>query len=279
LTVEAFQRDILIEPAKYRKSHFAYERTAGEGSKNKSIPFEAYTMKRVLENDAAILNNQTAFFGVGIDAFPAFDAGKAYVKGERMKIFHKGEVQYFTALVATVAGETPETAKVKWSNSNALAICTGLGTRLKTARSQGEIKKVISSGGLSPYDLFKKLFRSHTDARKAVGVSIYVQTGAYEELLDDFENKVGKYTENDGSGRMYLSNTGRKGLIVPATWMSGSSMAFSGPVDNFEMGTDLLSDLNQVNIIPDVYQLKMGIVGVLGFNFQDPEEVVITDQD
>ncbi|MNY75268.1 hypothetical protein D3C86_2145020 [compost metagenome] len=60
--------------------------------------------------------------------------------------------------------------------------------------------------------------------------------------------------------------------------MNGSRMAFSGPKENFEMGTDLLSDLNQVNIIPDVYNLKMGIAGVLGFNFQDPNEIVITDQ-
>jgi len=279
LTVEPFQRDLLIDPRKYRKSHFAYTRGAGESAKNNKIPFEDFTMKTVLENDAAIMNNQTAFFGVGIGAFPAYNAGTAYAVGQRMKISHKGEIQYFTAKVATTAGQTPETNPENWTNSNALAICIGLGTRLIEARNGSEIQKVIAAGSLSAYDLYKKVFRAHSDARKALGVRIYSNVSKTEELMDDFENKVGKYTENDGSGRIYLANTNKKALIVPATWMSGSNTIFSGPMENFEMGTDLLSDSNQVNVIPDVYQLKMGVTGLIGFNFQDPEEITMTDQD
>lgn len=279
LTVEPFQRDLIIDPRKYRKSHFAYERGVGENSKNNKIPFEEHTIGRVLESDGAMINNQTAFFGVGKAAFTAYNAGTAYTAGQRITFTLNNELQYFTAKASTTAGQSPATNPEKWNNSNALAICIGLGTQLKAGRSNSEITKVIAAGSLSAYDLYKKVFRAHSDARKSVGVAIYSPWSKVEELWDDFENKVGKYTENDGSGRMYLSGTGKKGLIVPATWMTGSNMIFSGPTENFEMGTDYLGDFNIVNTIPDVYTLKMGVAGVLGFNYQDPEEVTITDQD
>ncbi|WP_285055153.1 hypothetical protein [Pedobacter ginsengisoli] len=279
LTVEAFQRDLLITPSLYRKSHFAYERGAGEGTNNKSIPFEAYTLKRVLENDAAILNDQTGFYGVGKAAFAAFNAGSVYTAGQRVYFTLNGEVQYFTAKATTTAGQSPATNPEKWTESNALAICLGLGTQLFAGRTSGDITKVIAAGSLSAYDLYKKVFRAHSDARKNLGVVIYSPTTKTEELYDDFETKVGKYTENDGSGNMYLAGTNKKGLIVPATWMSKSNVIFSGPKENFEMGTDLLSDMESFNVIQDVYSVKMGMSGVMGFNYQDGSEITMTDAD
>ncbi len=278
LTVEPFQRDLIIDPRKYRTSHFAYERGAGEGSKNNTIPYEQFTIKSVMESDAAILNDQTAFRGLGKAAFASFNAGTAYAVGAKVKFTLNNEVQYFVCKTATNAGESPATHAAKWTNANALAICEGLGTKLIAGREAEIIKKVISAAGKDAYPLFKEVFRAHTDARKALGVKIYAPTSRVEELMDDFENKVGKYTENDGSGRMYLANTNKKGVIVPASWMKTGDPIFSGPVENFQVGTDLLSDLNQVNVIPDVYTLKMGVAGVIGFNYQDPEEVTMTDE-
>ena len=279
LTVEGFQRDMLITPSLYRKSHFAYERTAGEGAKNKSIPFEAYTLKRVLENDAAILNDQTAFYGVGKAAFAAFNAGSVYTAGQRVYFTMNNHIQYFVCKATTTAGQSPASNPEKWTKSNALAICVGLGTHLLAGRSSGDITKVISAGSLSAYDLYKKVFRAHSDARKKLGVRIYSPTSKTEELFDDFENKVGKYPENDGSGNMYLAGTNKKGLIVPARWMSKSNLIFSGPMENFEMGTDLLSDMETFNVVPDVYSIKMGMSGVMGFNYQDGNEITMTDAD
>ncbi|MFD2163684.1 hypothetical protein ACFSJU_14840 [Paradesertivirga mongoliensis] len=278
LTVEPFQRDLIVDPRKYRTSHFAYERGAGESSKNNKIPFEAFTIKTVLESDAAIFNNLTAFNGVGKAAFAAFNAGITYAVGAKIKFTLNNEMQYFVCKTATLAGESPSTHPAKWTESNALAICEGLGVKLIAGRAAAEITKVVSAAGKDAYPLFKELFRGHSDARKALGVNIYAPTSRVEELMDDFENKVGKYTENDGSGRMYLANTSKKGRIVPATWMKTGDPMFSGPIDNFQIGTDLLSDFNEVNVIPDVYTLKMGVAGVIGFNYQDAEEVVMTDE-
>jgi hypothetical protein len=277
LTVEKFQRDLIIEPAKYRKSHFAYERGAGENANNMTIPYEEYTLKRVLENDGAILNDQTAFYGVGKAAFAAFNPATIYTAGQRVAFSFNNELQYWTAKSTTTAGQSPLTNPEKWTNSNALAICVGLGTQLFAARANNEITKVIAAGSLSAYELYKKIFRAHSDPRKALGVTIYSPPSKVEELYDDFESKVGKYTEADASGRMYLAGTNKKALIVPATWMGKSNVIFSGPKENFEMGTDLISDRNVIRAIPDVYNIKMGITGVMGFNFQDADEITMTD--
>ncbi|RZK86889.1 MAG: hypothetical protein EOO98_14980 [Pedobacter sp.] len=278
-TVQPFQRDLIIDPRKYRTSHLAYERGPGESSKSNTIPFEQYTIKAILENDAAILNDQTAWSGLGKAAFNAFNAGTVYNAGARIKFTLNNEVQYFIALATTVAGESPLTAPLKWADANALAICEGLGTIIKAGRDSGDITNIISSAGKSEYELFKAVFRKHSDARKALGVQIYSGSAKMEALMDDFENKVGKYTENDGSGKIYLANTNKKAELVSATWMSRTNMILSGPRLNFLGLTDEVSDFNTVNVIPDVYTLKMGVAGVLGFGYQDGREIVITDQD
>ncbi|MCX2473558.1 hypothetical protein OQZ33_04355 [Pedobacter sp. MC2016-05] len=278
-TVQPFQRDLIIDPRKYRTSHLAYERGPGESSKSNTIPFEQYTIKAILENDAAILNDQTAWSGLGKAAFNAFNAGTVYNAGARIKFTLNNEVQYFFALATTVAGESPLTTPLKWADANALAICEGLGTIIKAGRDSGDITNIISSAGKSEYELFKAVFRKHSDARKALGVQIYSGSARMEALMDDFENKVGKYTENDGSGKIYLANTNKKAELVSATWMSKTNMILSGPRLNFLGLTDEVSDFNTVNVIPDVYTLKMGVAGVLGFGYQDGREIVITDQD
>ncbi|KAA8483752.1 hypothetical protein BDE36_1784 [Arcticibacter tournemirensis] len=279
LVVEQMQRDLRIDPRKYRISYFADQRGAGEGSKNNKIPFEQYTIKSVLEHDAAELNDRTAFFGLGKAAFAAFNPAVPYAVGAKIKISKNDEIQYFIAKEITLAGESPITHPDKWEDANDLAVCKGLGTHFKEARANDEFQRVVSIAGLDAYPAFKKVFRALSPARKAKGANLYAPLNRVEELMDDFENKVGKYTENDGSGLMYLANTGRKCRIVPTTWQNGSNMLFAGGKENFLGGTDLLSDLNEVNIIPGVYHLDMGIAATLGFNFQDPDDMSISDED
>lgn len=277
--VQPFQRDLIIDPRKYRTSHLAYERGAGESSKNNTIPFEQYTMKAILENDGAILNDQTAWGGLGKDAFVAFNGATVYTSGAKVKFILNNEMQYFIALATTVAGESPLTTPLKWAEANALAICLGLGTIIKADRDANKITNIVSAGGKDPYSLYKEVFRKHTDAQKALGVQIYSNSSKLEGLMDDFENKVGKYTENDGSGRMYLANTNKKAELVSATWMSKTNMIMATPRLNLLGLTDEVSDFNTVNVIADVYTLKMGVAGVLGFGYQDARSMVITDQD
>ncbi|MNR25729.1 hypothetical protein D3C85_1428950 [compost metagenome] len=60
--------------------------------------------------------------------------------------------------------------------------------------------------------------------------------------------------------------------------MNGSGALVASPQSNLYIGTDLLSDLNTINTVPQVYHLDMGLTGVIGFQYADDEAVVMNDQ-
>jgi len=284
LDVDQWQRDLIIDPRKYRLTYLSDFRPSGENTLNNVIPFQQYTYDKVLQALAADVNDKAAFFGVGSAAFATFNPASTYSAGAKIKFTVGAKTQYFTALASTSAGESPSTAPAKWQDSNALAVTIGLGTRIKTARDASVIPaaNIASTGAITSssdaYYQVKSVWRKLPDAVKAQGGMLYMPISIKELLVDDFENKVGKYTEVDGSGRVFLSGTDKKAQIVPTTWQRGSQMVIATTKENLMMGTDLMSDMNIVNLIPDVYQIKMGISGVLGFNFQDPEILCINDQ-
>ncbi|SEM66088.1 hypothetical protein SAMN05192574_101375 [Mucilaginibacter gossypiicola] len=284
LDVDQWQRDLIIDPRKYRTTYLSDFRPSGENTLNNVIPFQQYTYDKVLQSLAADINDKTAFFGVGSAAFAAFNAGTAYSVGAKIKFTVGQKTQYFTAVASTSAGESPATTPAKWVDSNALAVTIGLGTRIKTARDTSVIPaaNVVSTGAVTgssnPYKQVTSVFRALPDAVKARGAQIYLGNTIMEFLQDDFLSTTAKYTETDASGNMFLANTNKKAQLVPTTWQRGSNMIIATPKENLLMGTDLLSDNNIVNVIPDVYSIKMGMSGVLGFNFQDPEILCINDQ-
>jgi hypothetical protein len=284
LSVEQWQRDLIIDPRKYRTTYLSDFRAPGEGALNNTIPFAQYTVSGVLAQLAGTLNDTTAYFGLGKAAFTAYVAATTYAIGALVSYPDPltQEVNYFKANQAVAANESPATASQKWDDANALAIAIGLGTRLKTARDNGTITNVVSTGDLNStsgiYAQSKAVFRKLPDAIKNIGANLYMPISVWEGLADDFEDKVGKFTENDNSGIIYLANTNKKCRIVPTTWQHGSKQLIATTKENLLMGTDLLSDMNEINTIPDVYNLKMGLAGVLGFNFQDADALVINDQ-
>lgn len=283
LTVAQWQRDMIIDPRKYRTTYLSQFLTPGSSTTNNAIPFAQYTISQFLRQLAASLNDTSAFFGVGAGAFAAYNPATVYHAGDMVKYTPTGKTkaQYYVCLATTVAGQSPDTNAILWSKRNDLAICVGLGTKIKTARDAGQLN-VVSTGAITnasgAYDQAKAVFRALPDAVKAAGVNEYMARGVYEFLQDDIQDKVGKYTETDESGIVYLANTERKCVLKPTTWQRGSQMIIATPKENLLMGTDLMSDANQINVIPDVYSIKMGLSGVIGFNFQDAEVMAINDQ-
>src|SRR5690606_979505 len=87
LTVEKFQRDIEVEPSKYRTTYLGESRPAGEGANNMTIPFAQFTNEAIVDENASILNNQTAFFGIGKAGFAAYNVATAYT-GDGTEYIH-----------------------------------------------------------------------------------------------------------------------------------------------------------------------------------------------
>src|SRR5690606_6024308 len=103
LTVEKYQRDILVEPSKYRTTYLGEFRGPGEGANNMTIPFAQYTMEAIIDENASALNDQTAFHGIGKAGFAAFNAGTAYTGNgtEFVSFTINDEVNYFKVVAAT----------------------------------------------------------------------------------------------------------------------------------------------------------------------------------
>lgn len=284
LVVAQWQRDMIIDPRKYRTTYLSEFLTPGSSTTNNAIPFAQYTISQFLRQLAASMNDTSAFFGVGVAGFSAYNPATVYHAGDKIKYTPAGKtkLQYYVCIGTTVAGNSPDTTPLLWSKRNDLALCVGLGTQIKAARDAGQLPNVVSTGAITnssdAYDQAKAVYRALPDAVKAAGVNQYMARGVYEFLQDDIQDKVGKYTETDESGLVYLANTERKCVIKPTTWQRGSQMIIATPKENLLMGTDLMSDSNQINVIPDVYSIKMGLAGVIGFNFQDAEVMSINDQ-
>jgi hypothetical protein len=86
-------------------------------------------------------------------------------------------------------------------------------------------------------------------------------------------------------GLIPIIGTNGKGFAKPATWLGDSRRLIAEPLlpgtgmgMNLVMGTDLLSDGNDINTIPDVHTIKAGITVDLGFQIQDLDALRLGDQ-
>ncbi|WP_316743407.1 hypothetical protein [Pedobacter antarcticus] len=282
LTVEQFQRDFIVDPSQYRNTYLANYRGPGEGANNMTIPFAQFTLETAVGDNGAKLNNLTAFNGLGKAAFSAFDATKAYAVKAAVKFAGAdGEPHYYVAKAATVAGESPLTAPQKWTLSDALAICEGLGTKLRAGRSAGLIR-TTSTGIITAEDAFEQalaVYRNLDDEVKdsATDIFLYASSNVVDKISDSFKNDIKKYTDADGK-LVVLPRTDGVCKIKKATWMKGSNTMFASPKSNLFMGTDRLSDFNDLRTIEQVYNLEMGLKGLIGFQYADEQAISINDQ-
>jgi len=279
LTVNDFQRDILVDPKKYRTTYLGEFRNAGEGVNNKSIPFAQYTIEAIIDENSSALSTQTGWKGIGKAGFTSYNASSTYAVNDYISYSLNGEINYFKVLAVTTAGQNPETHPAKFADANALAITVGLGTQIINGRTSGDISKVITTGALTSgaYEKFKKVYRGHNAATRA-GKQLYMYCSftAFDALVDDLESNITKYTETDGTLK-YLPRTDKGCILKPVDWIDDANKLICTTKENLLLGTDLLSDLNQLSTLPRMYQLEMGLTGVIGFNYQDGELITMND--
>lgn len=281
LSVDAFQRDLTIHPAKYRTSYLGEERGAGEDVNNKRIPFAQFTNEAIIDENSSILSTQTGWSGIGKEPFAPFDPAQDYAVGTLISFQTTPlTLYYYKVITATTAGQTPLTHKDKFENANALAITIGIGTRLKLGRASGDIKRVVATGSIltGTYDKMTQVYRAHDNVVKAnKQLFMYCSINAYESFTDDFED-IRKYTSPDGN-TLYLPKTEKKCILKPVDWMGQSQQLVCTTKDNLLMGTDLLSDLSTLGVKQQMYTVDLGITGVLGFNYQDGDIITMNDMD
>lgn len=283
LIVNDWQRDFSIDPSFYRNTYLAQFRGPGEGANNTTIPFAQFTMETFIDKNSTMLNNKTAFNGLGKAAFTTFNPASVYAVGDKIKFTPAdGELHYYICKTITAAGESPTTHAAKWTLADALAITEGLGTKIKTARTDGLITNVSGTGVIDSTNgfdqaltVYRKLPEEIRD--QANDIFMYGASDVFDKIVDSYKDDIKKYTDADGQV-VVLPRTDGKCKIKRASWMAGSGMLIATQKSNLFMGTDLINDFNDIRTIPGVYKLDGGLKGLIGFQFADEQAIALNDQ-
>lgn len=278
ISTEKFQRDMSIEPTKFKDTWMADQRGKGEGANNMTIPYAQFFWSKVIESLVHEIVTQLIYEGKGKAAFAAYAGGTAYSVGNLIVFTQANEARYFECIAATSAGQSPDTHPAKWKWAGAKAIIKGLKAIFQDDVT-ANLLTPVSTGALTnttAYAQFTQLWRSLPVQIRDQGGLIHCSYDGLDLLTDDFENRVTKNFETI-DGITYLAKTNRKCIIKPQVWLTGSALI--GTKDqNLVLATDELSDMNDIKTVPAMYTVDAGITAMIGVNYQDEEVIRINDQ-
>jgi hypothetical protein len=257
------------------------------------MPFAQYVWNEVIKSVQADINNETAYFGFDKEDAVAYNAGNAYVVGNYVTFAVNGITEYFLCVTNAAIGDTPATDPEKWLNVTARAVAKGLKYHLDEAISDGDLTEIAIGAMNSAADAklgFKEMYRTIPAPYKKGKIVFRSSYNIAELLLDGLED-ITKYTMPDVSalvkqGLIPIPGTNFNGWVKPTTWLGNSGRIIGEPMlsptgmgANLCMGTDLLSDSNDIAQVKDLWTIDAGIATDLAFNFHDPEALWINDQE
>jgi hypothetical protein len=285
LIVEEFQRDLAIDPKKFRTTYLGHLRGEGEGALNKKIPMQQLFNTVYMEKLAEEFVLSVIYHGLGKAAYTAYNAGSTYAVGDRISFTanstndDSSELRYYVCTVITTAGQNPETHPAKWQDESARAVTKGIGSYLATAITAGEVTPVTTGSITSSnaYDSCIAVYRDLDPAYKAANeILLYVSHDVYDALQDDVENTITKNFMVQ-QGLLKLPKTADKCKILPCTFMGTSSRIIATLPNNFIFGTDLESDMSDIDIQKQGYGLWYMTEGVVGLQIADTDAIACND--
>jgi hypothetical protein len=295
VTTKTGKRELELDYRDFKDKYLALRSTPGNGANKdfNSMEFAPWVWDQVVKNLQREMNDETAYFGFDKEDAVAYDAGDAYAVGDYVTFAVGGVTEYFLCTATASAGDTPATDPDKWRNVTARAVTKGLKTYIDAGITAAELTEVtvgaIDTAAKAKAG-FVKLFRSAIPAIKNHGVLFHASLTDCEYLLDSLEDLT-KYIQFDTTGAVKaglipVPNTNGKAWVKPATWLGDSRRIIGTPVapgqtfsENLVLGTDLLTDGNDIKTVVDLWTIQAGIALDLGFQYQDPEAIIINDQD
>jgi len=287
LSTSIGKRDLLIDHRDFKAKHLAWRTRPGNNANKdfNDMEFAPFTWMKISEGVKRELNDQVSYLGFDrTTGVTAWAAAGPYAVGNRVTFTPAGGVlEWFECVTITLAGESPTTHPAKWLNVTARAIVPGLKVYVDAAIAGGFTVSTTGAitDGATARAAFKKMYRDFTAAYKNQMVIIHASYTDCEFLLDGMET-VTQYTTPDVAnavkmGLIPIFGTNNRAFAKPATWLGTSRRLIAEPMEmnqggyglNLVMGTDLLSDVTDINVIEDVHTLKAGLVFDLGFQIQD----------
>lgn len=295
LETKTGKRELQIDVRDFKAKHLAWRTSPGNRASKtfKDMDFAPFVWDQVIKGVQREINDETAYFGFDSSATPTFSGAATYAANLYVKYTQNGVVEYFQNVSGgtTTAGESPDTAAAKWRNVTARAVVPGLKSYIDAAITGGftpTTTGVINSNSTA-LAAFKELFRDMPVPYKQSGVIVHCSYTDMEYLLDGLEDLT-KYTTPEVSdlianGMVPIPGSNYKGWAKPATWLGTSRRLIAEPMMpgttmgmNLVMGTDLLSDANDIKHVESLWTTQSGILVDLGFQIQDLSALRLGDQ-
>jgi hypothetical protein len=161
-------------------------------------------------------------------------------------------------------------------------MATGFGKLIADEILASNLDNVVVTGAITAANAVAKLEAIAKALPPAyrkpdVMMKMYVSYAVHDFYLENYRATHGALNYNNG----YIKNTldGFENIeIVKAGWLNSSQRVILTPMENLVMGTDLLSDTNKIDIIPDIRALKMALQFVLCYQIADLESIWVSDQ-
>lgn len=285
--------DLLIDAKEFKSKHLAWRTSPGNRASKtfNDMDFAPFVWDQVIKGLQREMNDETAYYGFDKSSATAYSEVATYAANAYITYTVNGITEYFQNISGstTTAGQDPIDTPAKWRNVTARAVVPGIKSHIDTAISGGFSATTTGaiSSGATAVAAFKELFRDMPVPYKNAGVIIHASYTDCE-WLEDGQSTQYQYTLADPMRQMGLIpilGTNGKGFAKPASWLGTSRRLIAEPMMpgtaigmNLVMGTDLLSDANDINTIPDVHTLKCGITVDLGFQIQDLSALRLGDQ-
>lgn len=295
LETKTGKRELLIDLRVFKDKYLAWRTNPGNSAKKEfdDYTFSRFVWEEVIKGVQREINDETAFFGFDKSTATAYSGAATYAALAYITFTQGGKLHYFQNVSGstTTAGESPDTDPAIWRNVTARAVVPGIKSLLTAAIGGGFAATTTGAitDGASALAAFKELFRDMPVPYQQKGVIISSSYTDSDFLLDGIEDKLTKYTTPEVSdimkaGLIPIPGTNNKGFVKPATWLTGSRRLIAGPMaagyrhENLYMGTDLLSDANEIETKRNLWTLEAGIAVDLGFQIADLGALRIGDQ-
>lgn len=295
LETKTGKRELLIDLRVFKDKYLAWRTNPGNSAKKEfdDYTFARFVWEEVIKGVQREINDETAYFGFDKSTATAYSVAATYAALAYITFTQNGKLEYFQNVSGstTTAGESPDTDPAIWQKVTARAVVPGIRALLTAAITGGFSATTTGSitDGASALAAFKELFRDMPVPYQRQGVIISASYMDTEFLLDGIEDKLTKYTTPEVSdimkgGLIPIPGTNNKGFVKPATWLTGSRRLIAGPMaagykhENIYMGTDLLSDANEIETKRNLWTLEAGIAVDLGWQIADLNALRIGDQ-
>jgi len=278
IVLELIQRDMLIDPLKYKDTWMADELAkslATNVGKKEQIPFASVVFDAINKENAEEMV-MALYHGKGKAAFASYASGTTYALGALVKT--GSPVKYYRSLANSNTGNAV-TDTTKWERVDYLACFEGFSKKIAYAISD-EGLSAVSTGAIAAgdsIDQFKSVYKGLSETvRNAGNVMLYCSQNNYEILLADIDEKYKSFTQTEAV--TYLPQSNKKAIIKPVNWLSGSGRVIATPANNLVFGTDQLGDSTSMFFKEDHYFLEMSLRFGGATQIRDLEVLAVNDQ-